>query len=155
MHTLVHGESLTSFEAALQDARMNEDGSEAAIMVQHVMMALDAVRRTVFPHQALEIQKLWMNKKMFKPPDLSMQQMAAAINWLNNALPMFPMGSKALKFLDVKIIGLLEWLLPLQWRKKFDLDGYMPTLHPKAWLIETCEAIEWNLGAADKAPSLT
>ena len=70
VHALVHGESLTSFEAALQDARTNEDGSKATIMVQHVTMALDAVQMTVFPHQALEIQKLWMNKKMFKPPDL-------------------------------------------------------------------------------------
>ena len=111
---LVCGESLTSFEAALQDARTNEDGSKAAITVQHVMVALDAVQITVFPHQALEIQKLWMNNKMFKPPDLSSRQAAAAINWLNNTLLMFPMGSEASKFLDVKIIGLLEWLLPLQ-----------------------------------------
>ena len=152
MSALVHGESLTSFEVALQDARTNEDGSEATIMVQHVTMALDAVQTTMFPHQALEIQKLWMNKKMFKLPDLSTNQTAVAINWLNNASPIFPMGSKASKFSDVKIIGLLEWLLPLQWRKKFDLDGYMPMLHLKARLIEAYEVIEWNIGVEEKAP---
>ena len=30
------------------------------------------------------------------------------------------------------------------WRAKFDLDGYIPTLHSKTRLIEDCEAIEMN-----------
>ena len=132
---------------ALQDARMDANGNKAPMFVKHVTMALDTIQVTIFPHQALEIQKLWMSKKMFKPPNLSTQQMAAAINQLNNALPMFPIGSKASKFSDVKIIGLLEWLLPMQWHKKFNLVGYMPMLHPKAWLIEVYEEIEWNIGA--------
>ena len=52
VHALVRGETLTSFEAALQDARTNEDGSKVAITVQHVMMALDAMQMSIFPHPA-------------------------------------------------------------------------------------------------------
>ena len=46
------------------------------------------------------------------------------------------------KLLEVELIWLLEWSLPVTWRAKFDLDGYIPMLHSKARLIEACEAIE-------------
>jgi hypothetical protein len=94
----------------------------------HVDTALTAVATTVFPHRALEIQKLWMNRRMFKPTELTTRQTAAVITRLNNALPLFPLGTDASKFSDTKIIGLLEWSLLPSWRTKFDVDGYIPTL---------------------------
>ena len=42
---------------------------------------------------------------------------------------------------------ILECSLPLTWRQKFDLDGYVPTDHSKAQLITACEAIERSQGA--------
>jgi hypothetical protein len=42
------------------------------------------------------------------------------------------------------LVGLIEWSLPPHLRKKFDLDGYIPTLGTKAKLILECEAIERN-----------
>ena len=75
---------------------------------------------------------------------LTMQKTAAAITKINNALPLFPNGSEASKFSEIELIGILEWSLPQAWRMKFDLDGYVPTKHSKAQLIEACEAIEWN-----------
>ena len=81
---------------------------------------------------------------MFKPVELTTRQTAAAINRINNALPLFPNGSVASKFSETEIIGLLEWSLPPAWRTKFDLDGYIPTLHSKTRLVEACEAIERN-----------
>jgi hypothetical protein len=77
-----------------------------------------------------------MNRRMFKPTDLTTRQTAAAINRLNNALPLFPLGTEALKVSDSEIIGLLEWSLPPQWRTKFDLDGCIHSLHPRFKLIE-------------------
>ena len=74
--------------------------------------ALNAVASTVFPHRALEIQKLWMNRRMFKPVELTTRQTSAAINRLNNSLPLFPGGSETLKFTEIEIVGLLEWSLP-------------------------------------------
>ena len=56
------GESTTAFEAALQDAQTNEIGEEQAITTANVEFALNAVATSVFPHRALEIQRLWMNR---------------------------------------------------------------------------------------------
>ena len=144
VRALVGGESETTFDTALQEARTDAEGVELDMTVEHVQTALTAVTATVFPHRALEIQKNWMNRRMFKPIELTTRQTAAAINRLNNALPLFPTGTEASKFSATEIIGLLEWSLPPQWRTKFDLDGYVPTLHTKARLIEACEAIERN-----------
>jgi hypothetical protein len=90
---------------------------------------------------------------MFKPAELTTRQTAAAINRLNNAFSLFPLGTDASKFTDTKIIGLLEWSLPPAWRTKFDLDGYIPTLHNRAKLIENCEAIERNASLEERMPS--
>ena len=81
---------------------------------------------------------------MFKPAELTTWQTSAAINRLNNSLPLFPGGSETSKFAEIEIVGLLEWSLPPAWRTKFDLDGYIPTLDTKKRLIEACKAIERN-----------
>jgi hypothetical protein len=155
VRAVVRGESLTSFEAALQEARMDEAGLEQQITPEMVQEALEAVSTSVFPHRALEIQKLWMNRRMFKPAALTTRQTAAAINRLNNALPLFPMGTDASKFSDVELVGLLEWSLPPAWRTKFDLDGYVPTLGSRARLIEACEAIERNVVETEETKTPT
>jgi hypothetical protein len=153
VRAVVKGESITSFETSLQEARTNNDGVEQVIASVHVDTALNGVATTVFPHRALEIQKLWMNRRMFKPAELTTRQMAAAVNRLNNALPLFPLGMDASKFTDTKIIGLLEWSLPPECRTKFDLDEYIPTLHTRAKLIENCAAIERNAAHEERTPS--
>ena len=144
VRALVRGESAVAFETSLQDARTTEDGEMVPISLDNVNKALEAVTHTVFPYCALETQCLWINRKMLKPSELTTRQMAASINRLNNALPFFPTGTESSKFTEMEIIGLLEWSLPAPWRAKFDLDGYIPTLHSKTRLIEACEAIERN-----------
>jgi hypothetical protein len=144
---LLRGESLTSFEAALEEARRNDDEEDSALpQIEAVMVdtALTAVATTVFPHRALEMQRLWMNRGMRKPYELTTRKTAAAITRINNALPLFPGSTDASKFRNAEVIGLLEWSLPPSWRSKFDLNGYIPTLDTKAKLIESCEAIERN-----------
>ena len=149
VRSLIKGESGTAFETALQDLRTNIDGQEQDITKENVEVALKAVATTVFPHRALEIQKLWMNRRMFKPAELTTRQTSAAINRLNNALPLFPGGSELSKFTEPQISELSEWSLPPTWQAKFDLDGYIPTLGTKTRLIEACEAIERNETIAD------
>jgi hypothetical protein len=68
-------------------------------------------------------------------------------------LPLFPLGTDASKFTNTEIIGLLEWSLPPAWRTKFDLDGYIPTLHNRAKLIENCEVIERNASLEERTSS--
>jgi hypothetical protein len=144
---LLRGESLTTFEASLEEARRNDDAEDGALLpIDAVMVdtALMVVATNVFPHRALQIQRLWMNRGMRKPYELTTRKTAAAITRINNVLPLFPGGTDASKFSNAKVIGLLEWSLPPSWRSKFDLDGYIPTLDTKAKLIESCEAIERN-----------
>ena len=43
VRALVQGKSLTAFESALQDSRMNEAGEEEEITIEHVKIALEAV----------------------------------------------------------------------------------------------------------------
>jgi hypothetical protein len=60
------------------------------------------------------------------------------------------MQQKPSKFSEGELLGLLEWSLPATWRAKFDLDGYIPTLHSRAKLIEACEAIEQSKTSMEK-----
>jgi len=146
IRALLKGESATAFEVALEDARVNPvpNGAPLAISNEIIETAMSAVAKSVFPHRALEIQRLWMNRAMKKPYELSTRKTAAAITRINNCLPLFPTGSAASKFSEVEIVGLLEWSLPPAWRSQFDLKGYIPTLETKSRLIAECEAIEWN-----------
>jgi hypothetical protein len=112
---LLRGESLTSFEASIEEARRNddeEDGAPLPIDVAMVDVALTAVATTVFPHRALEIQRLWMNRGMRKPYELTTRKTAAAITRINNALPLFPGGTEGSNFSNAEVIGLLEGSLP-------------------------------------------
>ena len=139
MHAALRGDSLTAFESALEDARVDpdeEDEEPAALTVEHIETALKSVTNIVFPHRALEIQKLWMNRAMRKPAELSTRKTAAALSWINNLLPYFPLGSPVSKFSKEELVGLLEWSLPPAWRSKFDLKGYVPSTDDKEKLIE-------------------
>ena len=142
VRALLKGESLTAFETSLEEARTADDGTVAAITPEHVTTAMEAVAQTVFPHRALETQKLWMNRSMFKPRSLTTRATSAAISRINNALPHFPEGTDGDKFSEVTLVGMLEWSLPALWREQFDLKGYIPTQHDRKRLIAECEAIE-------------
>jgi Tfp pilus assembly protein PilE len=148
---------LTSFEASLEEARRNEvdgvTGAPLAIESEMVNTAMTAVATTVFPHRALEIQRLWMTRGMRKPYEMTTMKTAAAITRINNALSLFPGGTDTSKFSDAEVVGLLEWCIPPSWRTKFDLDGYVPTLDSKANLIKSCEAIERNQEDTSNAKS--
>jgi hypothetical protein len=152
IRALPKGESLTAFDTALEDVPVDLDPNVQALVPltdDHIGQAMDSVAMAVFPHCALEIQKVWMNRGMRKPYGLSTCKMAAAITNINNNLPLFPLGNQEAKFTDQELVGLLKWSLPAHWRKKFDLDGYIPTLGTKAKLISECEAIERNKIAKD------
>ena len=147
MRAVLKGEILTVFEAALDDARINPDPEEVGLMVMtndHVAAALAAVGATIFPHRALELQRLWMQRYMRKPADMSIRKMAMSVTRINNYLPLFPGGTEASKFDEAVLIHLLEWSLPASWRAKFDLDGYIPTEGTKAKLVQEGEAIKRN-----------
>ena len=102
VRALVRGESLTTFEAALDKARMTDKGTVDQMTVNHIETSLEAVTETIFLHCTLKTQKRWMNWAMKKPLGLSARRMMAAIARLNNALPLFPGRSDSSKFSDTE-----------------------------------------------------
>ena len=58
VRALVGGESETTFDTAFQEARTDAAGTVVTATTDHVKTALEAVTATVFPHCALEIQRL-------------------------------------------------------------------------------------------------
>jgi hypothetical protein len=142
VRALIHGKSLTAFEAALQLSRTNAAGIEAAITVHHVTTSLAAVTNTVFPHISFETQKLWMNRSMFKPRAMTTRIISAVISRIKNALPLFPTGTDASKFSEPELVGRLQWSLPPAWRENFDLKGYFPSKHNRMHVVTEGKAIQ-------------
>jgi hypothetical protein len=156
IRALLKGESLTAFNTTLEDVRVDPNPNVQALVpltVDHIGQAVDNVATAVFPHCPLKIQKLWMSQGMRKKPyNLSTRKTAAAIAKINNSLPLFPLGNQESKYSNQELVGLLKWSLPSHWRKKFDLDGYIPTLSTKDKQISKCKAIKRNKSVKDKEP---
>ena len=112
-----------------RDVGEGEQVEEQEMTADHVNTAMNAVAQMVFPHRALETQKLWMNRCMVKPRHLSTRSTSAAISQINNALPHFPGATENDKFSEVTLVGMLEWSLPAMCQEQFDLKGYIPTQH--------------------------
>jgi hypothetical protein len=95
------------FNTALEDVQGYLDPNVQALVtltVDHIAQAMDNVATAVFPHRALEIQKLWMNRGMRKPYDLSTCKTAAAITKINNSLPLFLLGNQESKLTDQELL---------------------------------------------------
>ena len=133
--SILRGESLTGFEEKIEELcdPTLPDGTQDSIALSDkiIKLGLNAVAETIFPHRALETQKLWMRRGMKKPKELSFRKTASAFGRLSNCLPLFPTGSETDQFSTLEIAELLEWTMPKSWRTKFNLDGYVPTNHGK------------------------
>src|SRR5690242_4940616 len=95
-----------------------------------------------FPHRALDSQKQWMKKYMEKPQDMLIRSTSATLNRLDICLSFFPGGLEASKLTKTELVEILEFSLPLEWRQKFDLDGYILTNGTFTQLIQKGEATE-------------
>ena len=150
---IIKGDSLTAFDSALEDARVDPDPNNQApvvMTIEHIETTLKAVTEVVFPFRALETQKQWMTRSMKKPYDLSSRKTAAALSRINNYLPSFPNGVATSKYSDSELVGLFEWSLPNHWRKTMDKKGFVPSMHTIKELIDECERIERNEAPVEK-----
>jgi hypothetical protein len=140
---ILKGDSLTAFDAALEDARVNpDDNTQDPTTLEHVDLALRAVTTIIFPFRALETQKMWMTRIMRKPYDMPIRTTAAAISRLNNYLPAFPEGTPNSKFSDQELVSMIHWSLPYSWQKTMDSRGFILSTATKAGIIEQGERIE-------------
>ena len=141
--TILREDSLTAFESSIDDSR-RADAEEALAPLDLLMIttALEDVSKTIFPHRALEIQRLWMRRAIRKPKDMLFRKFVAIVTKMNKSLLRFPSATEDSKFNSSELLEILEWSLPIKWRAKFDLDRYSPSLHSKARLIAEAEAME-------------
>ena len=144
VRAILRDDALAQFTTALESEQAGQDGNVPALTVEMVEVALTAVTSAIFPHRALETQKLWMRRHMKKPLSMTYRSLQAKVLQINSYLPAFPDASENDKFSERELLGILEFALPNRWRKKFDLDGYVPTDHNRARLLRECEALERN-----------
>ena len=146
VRTILRDDALTVFEGALEGQLEPIDDDEDSVKTtpEKVNIALEAVSASVFPHRALEVQKLWMRRHMKKPSYMAYRALQAKVMKMNRCLAMFPDATEESKFSNAELLEILEFALPATWRAKFDLNGYVPTRHNIARLLIACEAIERN-----------
>ena len=145
--TILRDDALTSYEASIQEqVAAGEPHSEKTIT-----KALNEVSAEVFLHRALENQKYWMKAKVTKPRTITVRKLFSSLNKMNSKLIRFPGGDFDTSFSAQEIREIVERALPKSWASKFDLQGYIPSLHDKRRLIQECEAMERS--EAQKPPA--
>jgi hypothetical protein len=134
---ILKGDSLTSYEAAMEDNCTNlEDESLMVPMTeQHIDDALLAATNQIFPYPALETQKQWMSKYARRPYDMGAKHFVISMSRINNYIPFFPNVTEVSKYSKEELLNILEFAVPPpHWRKAFDLRDYLPTSDNKARL---------------------
>jgi hypothetical protein len=126
--TILREDALTDFEASIdEDLEPEEDAAEGAPAIQLTTEMIDdaliSVAKKSFPHRALEIQKIWMKRKVRKPKSMPVRKMIAIITKMNNSLARFPEADESDKFKEKELLEIVEWSLPDEWRAKCDLKG--------------------------------
>ena len=93
VRTILHDDALTIFVASIESQTEVVEGNAAAAQLtnEKVDNALKAVTASVFPHRALETQKLWMRRHMKKPAGMSYRLMQAKVLKMNRAYHYFQM----------------------------------------------------------------
>jgi hypothetical protein len=143
---LLKGDSLTAYEAAMEDNRTNPEDKTLMVpmTIKHIDDSLLAVTNIIFPYCALETQKQWMRKNVRKPYNMGAKQLTTLMSRINNYILFFPNAKVLSKYSKEELIGILEFAVPSHWRKAFDLRDYLPTSDDKARFISECERIEQN-----------
>jgi hypothetical protein len=134
---LLKGESLTAYEAAVEDKRTNPDDKTLMVpmTIKHIDDSLLAVSNIVLPYLALETQKQWMSKYIRKLYNMGVKQFTTSMSRINNYILYFPNATVLSEYSEEELIGILEFAVPSHWRKAFDLRDYLPTSDDKARFI--------------------
>ena len=140
--TVLRDEALSHFEIGLEVLRQGPMGERMDMTAELVNRALDYVSQSVFPHRALETQKLWMRRHMRKPMKMKYRLFQARVLKINKYLPYFPGGDEDSKFSAKDLLEMLEFSLPDAWRKEWDKKGYIPTENNMEKLLQEAEAME-------------
>ena len=121
--TILKDEALEQFLSGLAERQVAEDqeeGSPVVLSHKYLDNAINAVNLSIFPHHALQIQKLWMRRHMKKPEAMKYRTLQAKVLKMNASLPRFPDASHADKFSKKEVVEILEYAIPQKWRSAFN-----------------------------------
>ena len=152
IRTILRGEALSSFEDGLSDSR-GANAEDEAVDNEDLEKALAAVSLAIFPFRALEVQQVWMKRHMRKPKGMGTRSWASSLNRINSCLERFPGATPEDKFKESELVELMEWSIPVEWRKQFDKLSYIASLGTKATFIAHCEVQERHEGTTVKKPN--
>jgi hypothetical protein len=70
------------------------------------------------------------------------KQFVTSMSRIYNYILFFPNATVLLKYSKEELLNILEFAVPPNWRKAFDLRDYLPTSDDKARFISECERVE-------------
>jgi hypothetical protein len=119
---LLKGDSLTSYEAAMEDNCTDPDDESFMVPMteQHIDGALLAATNQIFPYRALETQKQWLSNYTRKPYEMGAKQFVILMSRINNYILFFPNATVLLKYSKEELLGILKFAVPPHWRKAFE-----------------------------------
>jgi hypothetical protein len=137
---ILKGESLMSYEAAMEDNRTTLDDESLMVPMteQHIDDALLAVTNQIFPYIALKTQKQWMSKYARKHYKMGAKQFVISMSQINNDIRFFPNATVLSKYSKEELLNVLEFAVMPHWRKAFDVRS-LPTSDNKARFVSECE----------------
>jgi hypothetical protein len=111
---ILKGDSLTSYEAAMEDNRTNPDDKSLMVPMteQHIDNALLAVTNQIFPYCALETQKQWMSKYVRKPYKMGAKQFVISMSQINKHITFFLNATVLSKYSKEELLNILEFSVP-------------------------------------------
>jgi hypothetical protein len=126
---LLKGNSLTSYEAAMEDNRSNLEDNPLMVPMteQHINNALLAVTSQIFPYRTLETQKQWMSKYARKPDEMGVKQFVTSMSRIHNYILYFLNARVLLKYSKEELLCILEYAMPPHWRKASFLHEGLPS----------------------------
>jgi hypothetical protein len=68
---------------------------------------LISVAKNIFPHRALEIQKIWMRRAIRKPKDMPVRKLIVILTKMNNSLTRFPEADDDDKFEPSELLEII------------------------------------------------
>jgi hypothetical protein len=115
---ILKGDSLMSYEAAMEDNRTDPDDESLMVpmMEQHIDNALLAVTNQIFPYHALERQKQWMRKYARKPYEMGAKQFVILMSPINNYI-LFFLNATSFKIFQRRATQYLGICCAPHWRK--------------------------------------
>ena len=131
---VLKGDALAAF-----NDQASEEGNETLATFN---TCLRHVTDHVFPARALQTQKRYMRRMMYKPRDVTIRKYAARLAEINAYLIDFPPHGDDQQLPVEELLEILEFAVPAEWQKQMIRHGINPADQTIAQFVQFCERLE-------------